>query len=546
VATPLDVANAAYDARSWDEAAHHYAEADAAEPLAADDLERWGLAAYLSGRDEESDSARERAHHAFATAGRIEDAARVAQWLGIALSVRGEVARGGAWFARIKTLLDEHGLTDSVWQLFVRVSAGMAMLFSGNPQASADHFTQLLADSERYDDANLAVTIRNGHGQSLIATGRFEEGMRLIDDVMIRVTTDERVAPHLVGLMYCAAIEACRRCLDLDRAREWTTALDRWCSRQTGLVPYRGQCLVHRAEVLAVHGSWPDANAEIDQVFSQLRPDRSDLAAGMAYYQRGELHRLRGETDKAEASYREASRCGMDPLPGFALLRLAQGRAGDAQAAIRRAVDEASGAHDRLRMLPAYVDVALAAGDLDAARSAAAELRARAADRDVAMVSAAAANAEGRIALAAGQPAEALRGLREALSIWQRMCAPYEAACARVEIALACKSLGDSDTAELELDAARWAFEQLGAAPDVARVAKLSNGEARRTAPGGLTPREGQVLRMVATGATNRGIAQELFLSEQTVARHVANIFLKLDVSSRAAATAYAYEHHLV
>jgi ATP/maltotriose-dependent transcriptional regulator MalT len=197
-------------------------------------------------------------------------------------------------------------------------------------------------------------------------------------------------------------------------------------------------------------------------------------------------------------------------------------------------------------MLPAYVDVALAAGDLDAARSAAAELRARAADRDVAMVSAAAANAEGRIALAAGQPAEALRGLREALSIWQRMCAPYEAACARVEIALACKSLGDSDTAELELDAARWAFEQLGAAPDVARVAKLSNGEARRTAPGGLTPREGQVLRMVATGATNRGIAQELFLSEQTVARHVANIFLKLDVSSRAAATAYAYEHHLV
>jgi DNA-binding NarL/FixJ family response regulator len=295
-----------------------------------------------------------------------------------------------------------------------------------------------------------------------------------------------------------------------------------------------------------MHGSWPDASEEIDQVFAQLRPDRSNLAPAMAHYHRGELHRLRGETDKAEASYREASRCGMDPQPGLALLRLAQGRTADAHAAIRRAIDEAWAAHERLRMLPAYVDVALACGDVDSAKEAAAELRARAEERDVAMLNAAAAYAEGRIALAGNDAAEGLRGLREALAIWQRMAAPYEAACARVEIALACRVLGDADTAELELDAARWAFEQLGAAPDVARVEKLGSGSKRRSAPGGLTPREAQVLRMVATGATNRGIAQELYLSEQTVARHVANIFLKLDVSSRAAATAYAYEHHLV
>ena len=415
MSSSLDRASAAYDARSWDEAAHFYAEADATQPLAALDLERWGLAAYLRGRDEESDSARERAHYAYAEAGQIEDAARVAQWLGIALSVRGEQARGGAWFGRIKALLDEHGLTDSVWQLFVRVSHGMMLLFSGNPQAAVDHFTELLADSERYDDADLAVTIRNGLGQSLVATGRFDEGMRLIDEVMIRVTTDDRVAPQVVGRMYCAASEACRRCLDLDRAGEWTAALDRWCSRQSGLVPYRGQCLVHRAEVLALHGSWPDANAEIDQVLSRLHPDRADLAEAMAHYQRGELHRLRGETDKAEVSYREASRCGMDPQPGLALLRLAQGRTADAHAASRRAIDEVWGAHDRLRMLPAYVDVTLACGDVDSARSAAAELRARAQERDVAMLPAATSYAEGRIALHDGQPAEALRGLREAL-----------------------------------------------------------------------------------------------------------------------------------
>ena len=546
VSSSLERASAAYDVRSWDDAAQLYVEADAAEPLGAEDLERWGLAAYLSGRDEESDSARERAHYAFVAAGRIEDAARVGQWLGVALNVRGEPARGGAWYGRVEALLDDHGLTDSVWHLFVRMSAGMMLLFSGNPQAAAEHFTVLLADAERYDDADLAVAVRNGLGQSLISIGRLDEGLRLLDEVMIRVTTDERVAPHLVGLMYCAAIEACRRCLDVDRAREWTDALDRWCAQQTGLVPYRGQCLVHRAEVLAMHGSWPDASAEIDQVFSQLRPDRSVLAAAMAHYQRGELHRLRGETEKAEASYREASRSGMDPQPGLALLRLGQGRTADAYAAIRRALDETPGAQDRLRLLPAYVDVALASGDVEGARSAAAELRTRAAERDAAMVSAVAAYAEGRIALADGQPAEALRGLREALAVWQRVGAPYEAASARVEIASACRALGDSDTAELELDAARWAFEQLGAAPDVARVGRLSAGTSRRAAPGGLTPREAQVLRMVATGATNRGIAQELYLSEQTVARHVANIFLKLDVSTRAAATSYAYEHHLV
>ncbi|HVW81856.1 MAG TPA: LuxR C-terminal-related transcriptional regulator [Mycobacteriales bacterium] len=545
----LELANAAYDAHSWDEAAQHYRDADAerdADPLSAADLERWGLAAYLSGRDEDSDTARERAHHAYVAAGQYEDAARVGQWLGIALAVRGEPARGGGWFARVQTVLDEHGLHDSIWQLFLRVSAGMMRLFGGDPEGAADHFTQLLADSESYDDQNLAVLVRNGLGQALVASGRLEEGMRYLDDVMVRVTTDDRVLPQFAGLMYCAGIEACRRSLDVDRAREWTEALDRWCARQQGLVPYRGQCLVHRAEVLVMHGSWPDAHAEIDQVFSQLRPDRSNLAAAMAHYQRGELHRLRGEVDKAEASYREASRCGLDPQPGLALLRLAQGRNADAHAAIRRAVDETWAAHERLRMLPAYVDIAIACGDLDGARTAAAALRSQSDERGIPMVTAAAAYDEGRLALADGQPAEALRGLREALSIWQRMAAPYEAANARVEIALACRALGDADTADLELDAARWAFDQLGAAPDVARTDKLTTTAKRRPAPGGLTPREAQVLRMVATGATNRAIAKELYLSEQTVARHVANIFLKLDVSSRAAATAYAYEHHLV
>jgi DNA-binding NarL/FixJ family response regulator len=536
----------AYAARSWEDAAQAFAEADADAALAPADLEAWGLAAFLSGHDDMADSARERAHHGYVAAGQIEDAARVGQWLGIALAVRGEVARAGGWFGRVGALLEEHGRTDSVWYLFVRASAGMNMLFGGNPSGSAELFTALLTDAETHDNPDLAAIIRNGLGQSLIATGNFDEGLRLLDEVMVVVTTHENVSPQAVGLMYCAAIETCRRCFDVDRAREWTAALDRWCAQQRGLVPYRGQCLVHRAEVLAMHGSWPDAGEEIDHVFDRLGPDAIDFAAAMAHYQRGELHRLRGETDKAEASYRESARLGRDPQPGLALLRLDTGRTDDAHAAIRRTVAETMAAHDRIRMLPAQVRICLAAGDLDTARTAAAELARHAAEREVPMLTAAAAYATAQVAAADGTPEDALRHAREALAIWQRMGAPYEAACARVELALACRALGDNDTADLELDAARWAFEQLGAQPDVARVARLATNPKPRPAPGGLTPREAQVLRLVATGATNRAIAGQLYLSEQTVARHVANIFLKLDVSTRAAATAYAYEHHLV
>jgi DNA-binding CsgD family transcriptional regulator/Tfp pilus assembly protein PilF len=547
VSSALDRAEAAFAARSWSGAAVAYAEADARQPLPAVALEHWGLATFLTGRDAESDTARERAHHAYLAAGDVDGAARVGHALGLTLVIRGESARAGGWFGRVQTLLDEHHLVDSVWRLYLRLSFGMMTLFSGDADAASQEFEQILVQADRYDDhPDLRVAVRNGLGQSLVASGRIEEGLRRLDEVMVGVTTDDDVSPQLVGLMYCAVIEACRRCFDLDRAREWTDALSRWCARQPDLVPYRGQCLVHRAELLQLHGSWPDASAEVERVFAQLGEDPGDMSAGMAHYQRGELHRLRGEDDKAEQSYRKASRCGHDPQPGLALLRVAQGRIADARAALRRAVEETSFSHDRLRLLPAYVEVSVAAGDVDAATDAAAELRHASAQRETPLLVAAAAQAEGRIALAAGDAPAAVRRLRAALTIWQRIGAPYDAATTRVQIAIACRALGDEDTADLELDAARWAFDQLGAAHDLARVQALSRRPAKAPAPGGLTPREAQILRLVATGATNRAIAGELFLSEKTVARHVANIFAKLDVGSRAAATAFAYEHHLV
>jgi DNA-binding CsgD family transcriptional regulator len=546
VPSAVDRANAAYHARAWASAATTFAEAEQEDELSAEALERWGLAAFLAGREAESDAARERSHFAYLTAGDIDSAARVGHLLGVTLAIRGEGARAGGWFGRVQSLLDEHGMAESVWRLYLGLSDGMQTLFSGKAAEAAAGFEQLLVAAERYPEhLDLHVLLRNGLGQCLVALGRFSEGLRLLDEVMVCVTTDDRVSPQWVGLMYCAIIEACRRCFDLRRAREWTDLLSRWCEQQSGLVPYRGQCLVHRAEVLQLHGSWPDATAEVEGVFRQLGEDPKDLAAGMAHYQRGELHRLRGDYDKAEQSYRQASRCGNDPQPGLALMRVAQGQQEAALAALRRALDEATYRHDRLRLLPAYADVMLTAGDRQAAVAATTELRTVAAELDTPMLGATAAQLDGRIALADGQAAAGLKLLREALTTWQQIGAPYDAARARVHIATALRTLGDDDSADLELDAARWAFEQLGAAPDVALVAKL----ARRAAsppPGGLTQREAQILGLVATGATNRGIADQLFLSEKTVARHVANIFLKLGVTSRSAATAYAYEHHLV
>jgi DNA-binding CsgD family transcriptional regulator len=211
-------------------------------------------------------------------------------------------------------------------------------------------------------------------------------------------------------------------------------------------------------------------------------------------------------------------------------LRIAQGQLEAARAAIRRAVDEAKQPASRARLLPTLIEVMLA-GIAD--RLQAPLLRAMA------------TQAQGAVLLAEGDARAALAALREAWTAWQELEAPHEAARTRALIGLACRALGDEDGAEMELDAARWAFQELGATPDVASVESLSR-KGSAEAASGLTAREVEVLRLVAAGKTNRAIATDLFLSEKTVARHVSNIFGKLGLSTRAAATAHAYEHGLV
>src|SRR6266496_2552853 len=426
---------------------------------------------------------------------------------------------------------------------YLSIPDGLQALMAGDAEKAYATFTEERETGRRFADQDPVTFAGFGQGQALIAMGMIAEGVAVLDEVMVGVSGGEASA-IVTGLVYCGVIAACMEIFDPRRAKEWTTALDHWCSSQPDLVSFRGQCLVHRAQIMQIHGAWVDALEELRHAFERFT-EAGDPAVGDVLYEQAEVHRLRGDFDAAEQAYRQATLFGRDTQPGLALLRLAQGQVDRASAGIRRALDETGEPSRRARMLSAAVEIALESRDVEGAQSAAVELSGLAADRDVALLGAMAAQANAAVLLASGDARGALSAARRAWSLWHELDAPYEAARARAVVGMACRSLGDEDAARMELDAARYVFESLEAGPDLARVASLAD-PAASTGGCGLTAREVEVLRLVATGSTNRAIAGELFLSEKTVARHVSNIFVKLGVSSRAAATAYAYEHTLV
>ena len=538
MANRLTDARNAFARQAWGEA---YAALAAERELAAGDLERLAVAAYLIGHDDESARAWERAHHAYAAAADPDGAARCGGWLGIGLLLRGEMAQGAGWLARAARLL---GAAGGEWASrgYLLVPAFLEAL-GRDPEAADAIADEIVGIAQRFGDKDLLALGMLGRGQAALAQGQIARGMNVFDEAMVAVATGD-VSPLAAGIVYCGVIEACMIAHDLRRAGEWTAALENWCAAQPDLVPYRGQCLVHRSQVLQAHGAWPEAVAAAQRAIKHLT-EAAHPAVGLALYQQAELHRLRGELADAERAYRAASQHGLEPAPGFALLRLAERKLSAAVAAIRRMLDESRGQPQRSTMLAAFIEIMLAAGDIEAAGSAADELETIAARADVLLLGAVAAFATGSVRLAQGDAAAALTELRRACTKWNELEMPYDVARARVQIAFACRALGDHDAAELELANARAAFERLGARPDLQRIDTVTEPTSPLR-PAGLTERECEVLRLVAAGESNRAIATQLVISEHTVGRHLQNIFAKLGVTSRAAATAYAYEHRLV
>jgi DNA-binding NarL/FixJ family response regulator len=378
----------------------------------------------------------------------------------------------------------------------------------------------------------------------LIRAGRIQDGLALLDEAMVAVASG-RLSPIPTGIIYCAVILACQEVYEPRRAGEWTEALSRWAAEQQDLVAFTGRCLVHRAEIMQLRGGWEDALEEVRRASERFALQVNPAGSGVASYRQGELLRLLGRFAEAEEAYAEASRRAWDPQPGLAQLRLAQGQADSAAAAIRRALSESVDPLKRAALLPAHVEIMLALDDVAGARTSSSELDELAGRYATEMLGALAAHARGAVALADGDPARALVALREASGAWQELGAPYEVARARVLIGLACRTVGDGDAAQRELAAARETFAELGALPDVRSLdAMLAPERPRETH--GLTSRELEVLRLVAGGKSNKEIAAALVISEHTVARHVQNIFAKLDVTSRAAAVAFAYEERFV
>lgn len=525
----------------WDRACAAFAAADAITPLAAEDLQVWATAAYLLGHVDTAVDADARAHQLHLEHGDLHAAVRCGFWAAFKLISRGDVAQAGGWFARCARLVE--GLpADSLERGYLLVAEAFRLVVMEQRWVDAHAVAiRVVEIGRRASDGDLLALGLNLAGRSLIGARRADEGLALLDEAMVAVVSGE-LSPVVAGTVYCSLIEACEEIAEWRRAREWTDALTRWCDGQQGMVTFTGQCLTHRAHVLRRRGAFDAAVESAHLAWERFVGAADERLSGGALYESGEVHRIRGDLVRAEDDYRRAGDQGHDPQPGLALLRLAQGRIDAASASMRRLNAEWTSPIARIRLLPAYVEVMHAAGDTAAADGAATELAALAATYGTAAVRADADGALGAVLLHAGESGAALVRLRRALEGWRSLDAPYEAARTRMRIAHACRALGDRDAATLELDAARRGLTEIGAwVDDVDPPPAFA-----RDRQHGLTRRELEVLRLVATGSTNQAIADDLHVAVKTVDRHVANILAKLGVATRTAATAFAYEHELL
>ncbi|GGI44562.1 DNA-binding NarL/FixJ family response regulator [Agromyces flavus] len=535
----LDTGRAAFAERRWAEAHERLAEADSAGGISPADLELLATAAFLRGRGEECVSVLTRAHAAFASADDAEGAARTAAWLALYQIELGDLSHNFEWVPRGLRLAAAVRDSSSVIGL-VRLPPAIAQLASGDPVGAEARFREIGDIADRTQDPALAALALFGRGMCLTEIDDGEaEGMACLDAAAAAVS-DGKVSPVGSGIILSTVVSVAHTAFDLTRAIGWTKVLDDWCRDQPELVAYSGQRHALRAALLLLQGAWAEAAAAAELAMARLRAGDYRAAFGAPYWF-GEVQRLLGAFHSAAESYRRAGATAWDPQPGSALLDLAEGRVSRARDEIRRTAS-AVGDFARRHLLPAVVEIEVAAGETGAARAALRDLLRLGASASTPMFAAVRSHAEAQVLLAEGDGTGALEAARAAADAWRRIGAPHETARSRVLAGRALHVLGEPTRARAEFDAARAVFLELGADPALAELSSAA-GERRGSL---LTGREVEVLRLVSTGLTNRAIGERLSLSEKTVARHLSNIFGKLGLSTRAAATAYAYENGLV
>ncbi len=536
----LEQARAAFDSGDWAVAFEGWSAAgvDALPPA---DLEDLGTVAELLGRHDDTVRALQKAFTSWQDAGDPGRAVVCAYRLAMTSAGHGEPAMSAGWTSRAEQLVAEMGddCRERGWVEFLRMFRAIMAGAFAEAATAADLATDI---GRRHRDADLVAMGVCAQGRIALYAGRVAEGLALLDEAMVRVIAGE-ATPIVAGHVYCTAIEGCQEISDFGRVAEWTQALERWCTAQPGLLAFTGQCAVHRGQVMRFRGDWSAALDEFELAARRYRQIGSPEAAGLSASESGDVHRLQGDWDEADSAYQAAANHGHDPQPGLALLWLARGQPDAARGAIDRLLSETGGPVQRCQVLPAAIDILIATGDVEKARTVAGELSTLAVTFGCEPLEAMAAHAAGAVELAGGDGAGALPYLRKAQQLWTRAGAPYERARAQVLTGRALTAVGDTGSARSELEAARSTFRQLGARPAADEVSALL---APSTSPAGLTPREVEVLRLVASGHSNAQIADALVLSEKTVARHLSNIFGKLEVGSRTAATAYAFEHGLL
>ena len=523
-------------ASRWEEACAEYAAADAEEPLAVEDLDAFAAAAQVSARGDEAVALLHRVFDLRVSADELDDAAQVAFWLWWALLNNNEVVQASGWLKQTSRTLGPDMAT-SPW---LKIPDAMLQGTTGN-RSRASELLELIVDEGQGEVVPWALCM---WGQTLIDDGRLQEGLDRLEEAM--AILNHGLSPRVTPWIYCAAVRGCCLARDFARARAWNRSMARWLDSLNSLGgAYLGNCRIYRSRLMFLNGAWPDALDEIAAVCTDL-DGYAGWVCGHAYYQLGEVRRLRGEWDAAEDAYRRAAEHGCPTQPGLALLRLAEGDVDAASAGVRRALTEVTAKPDRLDLLKAAVTIYLEEGRIEAARDAVTEFEEITRELTTPAVEAETSAVRGALALSEGDPGSALPLLRRAVGTWQQQDVPHEVAKLNVLIGQACRALADHDGARLEFSAARETFERLGARPDLAQLDRIVAATGAGSETHGLTRREIEVLCLIARGKANRAIANELQLSERTVHRHVSNIFTKLDVDSRTAAVAYGIKHRIV